>query len=151
MYGYIIIFPKFKALFFFTCILAFSLLDRLQYLEIVYLGGNKKPFQEDLEKQTLDISVLVKNGNLCYAGDLNVAFSGYPLSPKIINDVYKRFEDLDLKIVTKNCKDSAIHAVISNSFLNHLNYSKEELFFYKKITDHRLVTITINAKNENLS
>ena len=118
---------------------------------IGYLGGNKEPFKEDLEKQTLDITGLTKHGNLCFAGDLNVAFSGYPYpSPTIIDDVSKRFEDLDLKIVTKDCKDSAIHAVISNSFLNPLNYSKEELFFDKKITDHRLVTITMTPTDDYL-
>ena len=118
---------------------------------IGYLGGNRKPFEEDLEKQTLDISDLVKHGNLCFAGDLNVAFSGsaYPSKP-IVDDVSKRFDDLDLKIVTKDCKDSAIHAVISHSFLNRFNYRKEELFFDKKITAHRLVTITMTPKDDNL-
>ena len=118
---------------------------------IGYLGGKKEPFKDDLEKQFLDISSLAKYGNLCFAGDLNVAFSGsaYP-SRLIVNDVSKRFDDLDLKIVTKDCKDSAIHAVISNLFINRFNYSKEELFFDKKITDHRLVTITMTPKDDNL-
>ena len=118
---------------------------------IGYLGGNRKPFEEDLEKQTLDISDLVKHGNLCFAGDLNVAFSGsaYP-SKLIVDDVSKRFDDLDLKIVTKDFKDSAIHAVISNSFLNRFIYTVEELFFDKKTTDHRLITITITPKDDTL-
>ena len=115
---------------------------------IGYLGGRLDPFKSDLEKQTLDITNLSQQGNICFAGDLNVAFSGYnyPSRP-VAEDVAKRLEDLDLTIVTKDCKDSAIHAVISNSFLKGINYTKEELFFEEKITDHRLVTITLTPKD----
>ena len=114
---------------------------------IGYLGGRLDPFKSDLKKQTLDIIRLSQKGNLCFAGDLNVAFSGNPYPSKtVVEDVAKRFEELELKIVTKECKDSAIHAVISNSFLQDVHFNIEQLFFDGNITDHRLVTISLIPK-----
>ena len=115
---------------------------------IGYLGGNKKPFEEDLAKQTLDIKHLSKQGNLCFAGDLNIAFSGwaYP-SPSVIENVSQLFDDLKMTLITKDFENCAIHGVISNSFLNNVVVKEGYMLFDKKITDHRLVTITLTSKD----
>jgi hypothetical protein len=45
--------------------------------------------------------------------------------------------------LTKDFNDSAIHSVISNSFLENKQVKTDRISFDNKITDHSLVTITL--------
>ena len=112
---------------------------------IGFLGGLLEPFKSDLEKQTLDLTQLVGQGNVFFGGDLNIAFSGraYP-SKLVVEKVAELFDNLALTNLTKEFDNSAIHCVISNSFLENKKVEKEQTTFDKKITDHGLVTIVLS-------
>ena len=114
---------------------------------IGYLGGLLEPFDSDLKKQALDLTQLAKAGNICFSGDLNIAFSGRPYPSKVVvKNVSDLFENLALTNLTKNFNDSAIHSVISNSFLENKQVKADRIHFDKKITDHSLVTITLTQE-----
>lgn len=114
---------------------------------IGFLGGLLAPFESDLEKQTIDLTNLSKLGNVCFAGDLNIAFSGraYP-SKIVIKNVTELFGDLSLINLTGGNKNCALHAVVSRSFLQKTNEDISIIHFDKKITDHSLVTVTLTSK-----
>jgi hypothetical protein len=114
---------------------------------IGFLGGLLEPFKSDLEKQTLDLTQLAKQGNVCFGGDLNIAFSGraYP-SKIVVENVTELFDNLDLTNLTKDFENSAIHCVISNSFLENKQVEKDRIRFDKKITDHNLITIILSEQ-----
>ena len=114
---------------------------------IGYLGGLSEPFESDLKKQTLDLTQLAKDGNIFFGGDLNIAFSGRPYPSKlVVQNVSDLFDNLALTNLTKDLNDSAIHAVISNSFLESKQVKADRILFDKKITDHSLVTITLTQE-----
>ena len=114
---------------------------------IGYLGGLLEPFESDLKKQTLDLTQLAKEGNICFGGDLNIAFSrrAYPSKP-VVKNVSDLFDNLALTNLTKDFNDSAIHAVISNSFLGNKQVKADRIRFDKKFTDHSLVTISLTQE-----
>ena len=114
---------------------------------IGFLGGLIEPFQSDLKKQTLDLTKLVGQGNICFAGDLNIAFSGraYP-SKIVVKNISDLLDNLALTNLTKDFNDSAIHSVISNSFLENKKVEKDKVQFDKKITDHGLITIILSEQ-----
>ena len=114
---------------------------------IGFLGGLLEPFESDLKKQTLELTQLVGQGNICFAGDLNISFSGkaYP-SKLVVKNVSELFDNLAMKNLTKDFNDSAIHSIISNSFLENIKVEKDRVLFDKKITDHGLVTITLTKQ-----
>ena len=114
---------------------------------IGYLGGLLEPFESDLKKQTLDLTQLAKEGNICFGGDLNIAFSGraYP-SKSVVKNVSELIDNLALTNLTKDFNDSAIHAVISNSFLENKKVKADRIRFDKKFTDHSLVLITLTQE-----
>ena len=112
---------------------------------IGFLGGLLEPFESDLKKQTLDLTHLAKQGNICFGGDLNIAFSGRPYPSKlVVKSVSDLFDNLSLTNLTKDFNNSAIHSVISNSFLENKQVEKDQIQFDKKITDHNLVTIILS-------
>jgi hypothetical protein len=115
---------------------------------IGYLGGLLEPFESDLKKQTLDLIQLSKQGNICFSGDLNIAFSGraYP-SKLVVKNISNLFDNLALINLTKDYTDSAIHRVISNSFMGNKKIEKKRIQFEKKITDHNLVTIILSDED----
>ena len=100
---------------------------------IGFLWGLLAPFESDLKKQTIDLTNLSKQGNMCFAGDLNIAFSGrvYPRKTTI-KKVSELFDNLALKNLTAGTKNCAIHAVISKSFLQNKNEKKDIMHFDKK-------------------
>ena len=115
---------------------------------IGYLGGRTLHFKSDLEKQTLDLTHLSKQRNICFAGDLNISFAGTPYpSTMVVKNVAELFDNLGLTIITKDCEDSAIHGMFSNTFLKNFEIKQDYMVFDKKITDHRLVTITLTPKD----
>ena len=111
---------------------------------IGFLGGIKDPFANDLENQMADLSKIAKVGNICFAGDLNISFSGYPypshMIRKSITDV---FDSLSLINLTAHVEDSVIHGVFSKSFLENKKRVVTNTSFDKKITDHNLINISI--------
>lgn len=111
---------------------------------IGFLGGLLHPFQNDLQKQTTDLVELVKQGNVCFAGDLNISFAGRPYPGKrVVNQVSELFDNLALMNLTKNYENSALHAVISYSFIENKLVKTERVFFTKDMSDHSLVTLTL--------
>lgn len=111
---------------------------------IGFLGGLLAPFESDLKKQSLELTKLAEQGNICLGGDLNISFSGraYP-SKTIINEVSEFFKNLAMTNLSGHFCNNAIHAIISKNFLGNKKVGKDILHFDKKITDHGLVTITI--------
>ncbi len=109
------------------------------------LGGLLDPFKSDLEKQTADIMQISKLGNICFCGDLNISFSGRTYPSKIVQQkVSNLFDQLSLTNKTKDYHDSALHTVFSTSFLENRNAIPDIQHFDKKITDHSLITVTID-------
>ena len=114
---------------------------------IGFLGGLLEPFESDLKNQTLDLTQLVRQGNICFGGDLNISFSGraYPSKP-VVKNISELFDNLAMTNLTKDFNDSAIHSVISDSFLENKKIEKDRMLFDKKITDHGLVTIILSEE-----
>lgn len=107
-------------------------------------GGKDDRFKNDLKGQTSDLTQLIQQGNLCLSGDLNVSFSGYTYpSQEIRKKVQDFFSSHSLTNLTGHFQDSAIHTVISSSFLRNRKIDKTRMLFDKKITDHNLVTVTL--------
>lgn len=110
---------------------------------IGFLGGRLAPFEDDLAKQMSDLTQLATQGDICFCGDLNISFSGRPYpSKRVVKHISDLFDNLTLTNLAKDIKDSAIHAVMSNSFLENKKVMIQSLPFDKKITDHQLVAIT---------
>lgn len=107
------------------------------------LGGMKEPFNKDLETQSLELVELVKQGSVLFGGDLNISFSkAYPTRDAVATCT-KLFDKLSLTNLTQHFPNNAIHCVISNSFIENKNIEGCRESFDKKITDHSLITITI--------
>ena len=106
-------------------------------------GGKDFHFENDLKYQKEDIENL--SGNICFAGDFNISFSGwkYP-SKKVIDETKNFFIDKNLEILTKNNKDSAIHTVISKELLKDKTYSTKMIETDRKISDHNLIICEIS-------
>lgn len=107
-------------------------------------GGREKSFITDYEAQVKDLESLARHGNVCYGGDLNISFSGYPYpNGTIAENTKKKFDALSLNVVTSGIQDCVIHSVISNNFLKGWEVKAMGCWFEKKVTDHRLVLVTI--------
>ncbi len=111
---------------------------------IGFLGGRIAPFQSDFENQILDLKNLLRKSNVCFAGDLNISFSGIPYPSKVVvNNTSQIFESLSLTNLTKDIENSAIHAILSKDYLINKKYNVEQKLFDKKNTDHNLIIIEI--------
>lgn len=61
---------------------------------------------------------MAQNGNLCFADDLNISFSGYPYPSKAVQNDFRDFcEAEDLEIITQDIANSALHIVLSKNLL----------------------------------
>ena len=109
------------------------------------LGGLLDPFKSDLKKQTADLIQISELGNICFCGDLNIAFPGRTYPSKIVQQkVSDLFDQLSMTNLTKGYKNNALHTVFSSTFLKNRIDNKEIQSFDKKITDHSLITVTID-------
>ncbi len=105
-------------------------------------GGRNSFFENDLKHQKSEIENL--KGNICFSGDFNIAFSGwrYP-SKKIIEETKTFFERQNLKIITEENKDCAIHIVMNNDFLKQKIVKSKMIKIDRKISDHNAVICEI--------
>lgn len=105
-------------------------------------GGKDLFFENDLKNQKNDIQNL--KGNICFSGDFNISFSGwkYP-SKKVIDEAKTFFENENLKLISEENEDSAIHIVINNDFLMNKNFSQKMIKIERKISDHNAVVCEI--------
>lgn len=117
---------------------------------IGFLGGKNDRFKSDLIKQTSDLRQIIQEGNVCFSGDLNISFSGYPYPGiETRSEMQEFFRTHFLNNLTGHFEDSAIHTVISNQFLESKRIDKSRLHFDKKVTDHNLVIVSITEENES--
>ena len=100
-------------------------------------GGKDIHFENDLKNQKNEIEKLKEN--LCYSGDFNISFSGfkYP-SNKIVNETKEFFEQQNLKILTEENPDCAIHIVMNQNFLNNKKVRNKLIKIDRKISDHNV-------------
>lgn len=105
-------------------------------------GGKDLFFENDLKNQKNDIQNLKEN--VCFSGDFNISFSGwkYP-SKKVIDEAKTFFENENLKLISEENEDSAIHIVINNDFLLNKNTSQKMIKIERKISDHNAVVCEI--------
>ncbi len=116
------------------------------YGSIIGVFGNRQPrFNNDLLGHLSDFKELFPGRNVCFAGDLNVTFSGrvWPskVARQILNDTFKNY---DLINTTENIVNNVDHIVLSKDFIKN---KKLEIFTWnedKKLSDHvgHLLTLT---------
>ncbi|WP_312761342.1 endonuclease/exonuclease/phosphatase family protein [Epilithonimonas sp.] len=105
-------------------------------------GGRGFNFKNDLENQKSEIEKL--KGNICFSGDFNIAFSGwkYP-SKKVIDETKIFFEEQNLKILTEENEDCAIHIVMDKDFLKNKTIKSKMIKIDRKISDHNAIICEI--------
>jgi exonuclease III len=106
-------------------------------------GGRGMEFENDLKHQKNEIENV--KGNICFSGDFNIAFSGwkYP-SKEVINETKSFLNDLNLKILTEENKDSVLHIVMNENFLKNKKIINKVITIDRKISDHNLIICTID-------
>ncbi len=104
-------------------------------------GGKGERFQNDMKSQKRDFENL--SGNLCLAGDFNIALSGfaYP-SHKARNEIRETFENLNLQCLTSEIIDNVDHIAISKSYLANREMSIEIWNEDKTLSDHIGICLT---------
>jgi hypothetical protein len=103
-------------------------------------GGKDQYFKEDLAKQKEEITRLSQQGNVCYSGDFNISFSGYPY-PSLaarseMNDFFKVAHLVNTTEQNENC---VIHIVLSENFIEGLDVKSQMQRIERKISDHNLL------------
>jgi len=105
-------------------------------------GGKDKIFENDLKKQKIEIEKL--KGNICYSGDFNISFTGFPYpSKKVISETNQFFCDNKLVNLTTKNKDCAIHIVANEEFLSNKKVASKMILIDRKISDHNIVMTEI--------
>ena len=105
-------------------------------------GGKNRYFDNDLINQKQELENI--NSNLCFSGDFNISFSGFPyLSRKIISETEQFFLENNLINLTKDNLDCALHIVLSKDFLKNRIYKTQMRKIDRKISDHNLVIAEI--------
>ncbi|MGC4129583.1 MAG: endonuclease/exonuclease/phosphatase family protein [Bergeyella sp.] len=111
-------------------------------------GGRDLFFENDLKNQKNEIQNL--KGNICFSGDFNISFSGYKYpGKKVIEETKAFFENENLKILTEENADCAIHIVMNNDFINHKILKNKMLKIDRKISDHNAVICEIKKSDTN--
>ena len=84
---------------------------------------------------------MAQNGNLWFAGDLNISFFGqaYPSKAVQNNDFRDFCEAEDLEIITQDIANSALHIVLSRDLLRHKTVRINEIPIENRISDHNLI------------
>lgn len=119
--------------------------DLILYGSVIgFLGGRTPHFKQDLARQKEDLIQLNLKENICFSGDLNISFSGYPYPSKVVrNEMLDFFEELNLEILTKSVENSAIHIVLSKEFIGDKIIKIAEIEVDKNVSDHHLIVAEI--------
>ena len=111
---------------------------------IGFLGGRDTFFEHDFKNQKEDIRKICLHSTICFSGDFNISFSGYPYpSKKIRNEMKVFLESNNLLITTAANNDSAIHTAISNSFIGDKKVKTKMVSIKRELSDHNLVLTEI--------
>jgi endonuclease/exonuclease/phosphatase family metal-dependent hydrolase len=110
-------------------------------------GGKDQYFKEDLVKQKEEIRKLSQQESVCYSGDFNISFSGYPypsLAARLeMNDFFKETHLVNTTAQNENC---VIHIVLSENFVNGLEVKSQMIKIERAISDHNLVITDIDKQ-----
>ena len=88
---------------------------------------------------------MAQNGNLCFADDLNISFSGYPYPSKAVQNDFRDFcEAEDLEIITQDISNSVLHIVLSKKLLLEKSVKITGKPIENRISDHNLILAEIN-------
>jgi exonuclease III len=116
------------------------------YGSIIGVFANRQPrFDNDLNGQLADFEKIFPGRQVCFAGDLNVTFSGRPWpSNKARQTLVDVFKTYGLTNTTAKIADTVDHIVLSNDFLENKNLEIETWNTDKKLSDHvgHLLTLT---------
>jgi hypothetical protein len=116
------------------------------YGSIIGVFANRQPrFDNDLNGQLADFRRIFPGRQVCFAGDLNVTFSGRPWpSNKARQTLVDAFGKYGLINTTANIEDTVDHIVLSNAFLENKILEIETWNTDKKLSDHvgHLLTLT---------
>lgn len=117
------------------------------YGSIIGVFANRQPrFDNDLNGQLADFEKIFPGRQVCFAGDLNVTFSGRPWPSKIARQILvEAFKTYGLINTTENISDTVDHIVLSNDFLENKRLEIESWNTDKKLSDHvgHLLTLTL--------
>jgi len=116
------------------------------YGSIIGVFANRQPrFDIDLNGQLADFEKIFTGRQVCFAGDLNVTFSGqaWP-SNKARQSLLDAFKNYDLTNTTANIDGTVDHIVLSNRFLSSKHLQIDTWNADKKLSDHvgHLLTLT---------
>jgi exonuclease III len=116
------------------------------YGTIIGVFANRQPrFDNDLKGQLGDFENIFPGRQVCFAGDLNVTFTGRPWpSNKARQTLVEAFDKFGLINTTANIADSVDHIVLSKDFLENKHLEMETWNNDKKLSDHvgNLLTLT---------
>jgi exonuclease III len=105
-------------------------------------GGKDLYFKNDLKHQKIDILRL--DGNICFSGDFNISFSGFPYPNKqTINETNEFFKENKLVNLTNKNENCAIHIVFNEDFISDKKIQTKMTIIERKISDHNLVITEI--------
>jgi exonuclease III len=116
------------------------------YGSIIGVFANQQPrFDNDFNGQLADFEKIFPGKQVCFAGDLNVTFSGRPWpSKKARQTLVDAFINYGLKNTTAHIDDTVDHIVLSKDFLDGKHFEIEHWNTDKKLSDHvgYLLTLT---------
>lgn len=105
-------------------------------------GGKDIYFKNDLKNQKIDIKKL--HGNICYSGDFNISFSGFPYPDKQTISKFNEFlEENNLLNLTSKNENCAIHIIVNEDFIIAKKTESQMTIIERKISDHNLVITEI--------
>jgi hypothetical protein len=108
------------------------------YGSIIGVFGNRQPrFDNDLHGKMADFEKIFPGQQVCFAGDLNVTFSGrcWPMR-KARQTLVEAFEKFGLTNTTANIPDTVDHVVLSKEFLKNKEVEIETWNEDKRLSDH---------------
>lgn len=118
------------------------------YGSIIGVFANRQPrFNNDLNGQLQDFEKLFKDKQVCFAGDLNVTFSGRPWpSMKARQILIDAFQLHNLTDTTANIEDTVDHIVLSTNLIKDRDMQFETCNIDKKLSDHVGHMLTVNHR-----
>ena len=116
------------------------------YGSIIGVFANRQPrFDNDLNGQLADFEKIFAGRQVCFAGDLNVTFTGraWP-SNKARQSLVDAFKKYNLTNTTANIDGNVDHIVLSTDFLDNKHLQIDTWNADEKLSDHvgHLLTLT---------